>query len=160
MASYRVLPEFLGTVSRRYSTPVASSIVVGLLIVVLSAVYFLVTSVKNAFNDVIAVTGFLFSIFYVFTALAAMTYYRRRIASSAWDFVAVGVLPLGAAGFLGWVFVLSLGRAPWTQRWSLIGIIVAGLVLLISARFILRSAFFQIPRESEVRTTHQRTGRR
>jgi len=160
MASYRVLPEFLGTVSRRYSTPVASSIVVGLLIVVLSVVYFLETSVKNAFNDVIAVTGFLFSIFYVFTALAAMTYYRRRIASSAWDFVTVGVLPLGAAGFLGWVFVLSFSRAPWTQRWSLIGIVAAGLVLLISARFILRSAFFQIPRESEVRTTHRRTGRR
>ncbi len=160
MASYRVLPEFLGTVSRRYSTPVASSIIVGFLIIVLSAVYFLVTSVKNAFNDVIAVTGFLFSIFYVFTALAAMTYYRRRIVGGVWDFVTVGLLPLGAAGFLGWVFVLSFSRAPWTQRWSLIGIVAAGLVLLISARFILRSTFFQIPRESEVRTTHRRSGRR
>jgi len=127
---------------------------------VLSAVYFLVTSVKNAFNDVIAVTGFLFSIFYVFTALAAMTYYRRRIVGGVWDFVTVGLLPLGAAGFLGWVFVLSFSRAPWTQRWSLIGIVAAGLVLLISARFILRSTFFQIPRESEVRTTHRRSGRR
>ena len=85
MASYRVLPEFLGTVSRRFSTPVASSIVVGLLIIVLSAVYFLATSVQGAFTDVINVTGFLFSIFYVFTAFAAMTYYRRRITSSPWD---------------------------------------------------------------------------
>src|SRR6266568_1525217 len=160
MASYRVLPEFLGTVSRRYSTPVASSIIVGFLIIVLSAVYFLVTSVQNAFFDVIDVTGLLFSIFYVFTALAAMTYYRRRIVGGVWDFVTVGLLPLGAAGFLGWVFVLSFSRAPWTQRWSLIGIVAAGLVLLISARFILRSTFFQIPRESEVRTTHRRSGRR
>jgi amino acid transporter len=159
MASYRVLPEFLGSVSRRYSTPAASSIVVGLLIVVLSAVYFLVTSVYNAFNDVIAVTGLLFSIFYIFTALAAMTYYRRRIISGAWDFVAVGVLPLGAAGFLGWVFVLSLSKAPWTQRWSLIGIVVAGVILMLVARFILRSSFFQIARESEV-NTHRRVGRR
>ena len=126
MASYRVLPEFLGTVSRRYATPVASSIVVGLLIVGLSAVYFLATSVQNAFYDVIDVTGLLFSIFYVFTALAAMTYYRRRIIGSPWDFVTVGLLPLGAAGFLGWIFVKSLGNAPWTQRWSLIGIVVAG----------------------------------
>ena len=159
MASYRVLPEFLGTVSRRYSTPVASSIVVGLLIVVLSAIYFLVTSVYNAFNDVIAVTGLLFSIFYIFTALAAMSYYRRRIISSVWDFMAVGILPLGAAGFLGWVFVLSLSKAPWNQRWSLIGIVAAGLVLLLVARFILRSTFFQIARESEV-NTHRRVGRR
>jgi len=159
MASYRVLPEFLGTVSRRYATPIASSVVVGLLIVALSVVYFLATTVQNAFNDVIAVTGFLFSIFYIFTALAAMTYYRSRIAGSAWDFVTVGLLPLAAAGFLGWVFVLSFSRAPWTQRWSLIGIAAAGVILMIFARVILRSSFFQITRESEIRP-HRRFGRR
>jgi amino acid transporter len=156
MASYRVLPEFLGTVSRRYATPVASSIIVGLLIIILSAVYYLATSVQNAFFDVIDVTGLLFSIFYILTALAAITYYRRRIAASAWDFVTVGLLPLGAAGFLGWIFVKSLGEAPWSQRWSLIGIVIAGLVLMLSARLILRSSFFQIARESEVRTSHRR----
>ena len=159
MASYRVLPEFLGTVSRRYATPVASSIVVGLLIVVLSAIYFLVTSVQTAFSDVIAVTGLLFSCFYILTALAAMTYYRRRIVSSAWDFVTVGILPLGAAGFLGWILVKSLFNAPSTQRWSIFGIVVAGLILMLSARFILRSSFFQVPRESEEIRNHRRTGR-
>ncbi len=159
MASYRALPEFLGSVSRRYSTPVASSIIVGLLIVGLSVVYYLATSVQNAFYDVIDVTGLLFSIFYILTALAAMTYYRRRITSSAWDFVTVGVLPLGASVFLGWIFVKSLGNAPWTQRWSLIGIVVAGLILMLSARFVLRSSFYQIARESEV-NTHRRVGRR
>ena len=161
MASYRVLPEFLGTVSRRYATPVASSIIVGLLIVILSAVYYLATSVQNAFFDVIDVTGLLFSIFYILTALAAIVYYRRRIVSSAWDFVTVGLLPLGAAGFLGWIFVKSLGEAPWSQRWSLIGIVIAGLALMFFARFVLRSPFFQIPRESEVRraTAGPGTGR-
>jgi len=113
MASYRVLPEFLSTVSRRYATPVASSVVVGLLIVILSAVYYIGTSVQNAFFDVIDVTGLLFSIFYILTALAAMVYYRRRIVSGAFDFVTVGLLPLGAAGFLGWIFVKSFASAPW-----------------------------------------------
>ena len=159
MASYRVLPEFLGTVSRRYATPVAASIIVGLLIVILSAVYYLGTSVQNAFFDVIDVTGLLFSIFYILTALAAIVYYRRRIVSSAFDFVTVGLLPLGAAGFLGWIFVKSLGEAPWSQRWSLIGIVIAGLVLMVSARFVLRSSFFQLPRESEKISGHRRTGR-
>jgi amino acid transporter len=98
MANYRVLPEFLGTVSRRYATPVASSVIVGLLIVILSAVYYLVTSVQSAFFDVIDVTGLLFSIFYILTALAAVAYYRRRIVSGVVDFVTVGLLPLGAAG--------------------------------------------------------------
>jgi amino acid transporter len=159
MASYRVLPEFLGTVSRRYATPVASSIVVGLLIVILSAVYYIGTSVQNAFVDVIDVTGLLFSIFYILTALAAMVYYRRRIVSGAFDFVTVGLLPLGAAGFLGWIFVKSLGEAPWSQRWSLIGIVIAGLVLMVCARFVLRSSFFSLPRESEEVKGQRRTGR-
>ena len=70
-----------------------------------------------------------------------MTYYRRRIAGRPRDFVTVGLLPLGAAGFLGWVFVKSLGEAPLTQRWSPISIVVVGLVLMLSARFILRSTF-------------------
>jgi amino acid transporter len=151
MASYRVLPEFLGRVSRRYSTPVASSIVVGLLIVGLSAVYFLATSVHTAFGDVIAVTGLLFSIFYILTALAAMTYYRRRIVASVWDFVGIGLLPLGAAGFLGWILVKSLLAATSPQLWSMVGIVASGLLLLLAARFILRSPFFKIARESEER---------
>jgi amino acid transporter len=159
MASYRVLPEFLGTVSRKYQTPVASSVVVGLLIVILSAVYYLSTSVQNAFFDVIDVTGLLFSIFYILTALAAVMYYRRRIVGNAWDFVTAGLLPLGAAGFLGWIFVKSLGNAPWEQRWSLIGIIIAGLILMVVARFGLRSGFFSLPRESEVRSGHRRSKR-
>jgi amino acid transporter len=152
MASYRVLPEFLGRVSRRWSTPVASSIVVGLLIVVLSAVYFLATSVQNAFTDVIDVTGLLFSVFYILTALAAMSYYRRRILSSIWDFVAIGILPLGAAGFLGWVLVKSMLAAPASQLWSMVGIVASGLLLMLAARLILRSPFFQVARESAERS--------
>jgi len=159
MASYRTLPEILGTVSRRYQTPVASSLLVGLLIVILSAVYYVSTSVQNAFFDVIDVTGLLFSIFYVLTALAAVVYYRRRIVSNAWDFVTAGLLPLGASGFLGWIFVKSLGEAPWEQRWSLIGIIIAGLVLMLVARYVLRSGFFSLPCESEIRTSHRRARR-
>ena len=153
MANHRVLPEFLGTVSRRWNTPVAASIIVGLLIIGLSAVYFLATSVQGAFTDVINVTGLLFSVFYILTAFAAMSYYRRRIFNSAWDFIGVGLLPLGAAGFLGWVLVLSLKDAPATQRWSVVGIVAAGVVLMLVARFILRSSFFHIQRESESGTT-------
>jgi amino acid transporter len=151
MASYRTLPTFLGTVSRRYATPVNASIVVGLLIIGLAWVYLLTTSVQNAFNDVVAVSGLLFAIFYILTAAAAMVYYRRRIFSDFWDAILVGILPLGAAGFLGWIVVKSLLSAPSTQRWSLVGVIAMGLVLMLVARLLLRSQFFQIRRESATR---------
>jgi amino acid transporter len=149
MASYRALPPFLATVSRRWSTPVATSVIVGALIIALSTVYFLATSVQNAFFDVIDVTGLLFSAFYILTALAAIAYYRRRIFSGARDFLTIGLLPLGAAVFLGWILEKSLRTAPWPELWSVVGIVAAGLVLMLCARFILRSPFFQIARESE-----------
>ena len=69
----------------------------------------------------IDVTGLLFAIFYILTALAAIVYYRRRIFGGAWDFVSVGVLPLGAAGFLGWMFAKSIRaarRGRSAGRWS------------------------------------------
>ncbi len=58
--------------------------------------------------DVIDTTGLLFAIFYVMTALATIVYYRRRVVSSVRDFFILGVLPLGAAGFLGWMFEQSV----------------------------------------------------
>jgi amino acid transporter len=149
MASYRVLPEFLSNVSRRFSTPVAASIIFGLIVVGLAWVYLLATSVQNGFNDVVAITGLLFAIFYILTALATMAYYRRRIFSNAWDALILGILPLAAAGFLGWMVTKSLLNAPSTQRWSLVGIVASGLILMLCARFILQSPFFQIRRESD-----------
>ena len=148
MASYRVLPQFLANVSRRFSTPVSASIIVGVLIAVLSTIYYLATSVQNAFTNVIDVTGLLFSIFYILTAVTLIVYYRRRLTANVWDAVALGVLPLAAAGFLGWILVKSLLAAPAAEVWSLAGIIIAGLVLLVIARTVLRSSFFQIQRES------------
>src|SRR5215467_9040345 len=149
MASYRALPGFLSNVSRRFATPVYASLFVGILIIVLSAAYYLATSVQNAFYDVIDVTGFLFSIFYIMTALAAMVYYRRRIFTTAWDFFVLGFLPLGAAVFLGAVLVKSILRAPAAQNWSLVGIVAVGLVMMVVARVGLRSPFFHIRRESD-----------
>jgi hypothetical protein len=63
--------------------------------------------------------------------------------------VLLGVLPLAAAGFLGWVFVKSLQAAPPAQVWSLVGVVVAGLLLMLAARFVLRSSFFGTQRESD-----------
>ena len=148
MASYRVLPEFLATISRRFATPVAASILVGVLIIGLTWVYLLATSVQNAFNDVVAVTGLLFAIFYILTALATIVYYRGRVFTKVRDAVLLGLLPLGAAGFLGWVFVKSMQAASAPQVWSLVGVVAAGLLLMLVARFVLRSSFFQTRRES------------
>ena len=61
----------------------------------------------------------------------------------------LGVLPLGAAGFLGWILVKSLQVAPTPQLWTLVAIIGVGIVLMLVARLVLRPQFFHLKRETE-----------
>ena len=147
----RALPPILGNVSPRFATPAIASIVVGVILIAVTWVYLLSGSIANAFTQLINVTGMLYASFYILTALSAVVYYRRRIFGNAWDAVLVGILPLAAAGFLIWIVIRSWQHAPASQRWSLFGIVVAGVVLMLVARFVLRSTFFQIPRESAPR---------
>jgi amino acid transporter len=148
MASHRTLPPILGNVSHRFATPAIGTIIVGAILVAATWAYLLSTSIANVFIDVVSVTGLLFATFYALTGIAAVTYYRRRVFSNAWDAVLVGVLPLASAGFLGWVIVKSLQSAPTSEKWSLVGIVGAGVVLMFVARFVLRSPFFKLPLES------------
>ena len=148
MAGHRVLPMALGNVSRRYSTPVVASVVVGVVLIAVTWVYLLSSSIANAFTQLIDVTGVLYASFYILTALSAIVYYRRHVFSNLWDAVLIGILPLAAAGFLVWIVAKSTMSAPASQRWSLFGILAAGVILMLIARLGLRSSFFQIPRES------------
>ena len=149
MANHRVLPPFLGNVNRRFATPVAASLVFGVVLLGLTWAYLLFTSLENTFNDAIAITALLYAAFYIFTALAAVIYYWRRIFSNVMDAVTLGVLPLGAAGFLGWILVRSVQAAPASQIWTMVAIIAVGIVLMLAARLVLRPQFFHLRRETE-----------
>lgn len=148
MAERRVLPPYLATVSRRFATPVAASVVVGFFVIAITWVYLLATSVQMAFTYVVDATGLLFSAFYVLTALATIVYYRRRILARPWDLVWLGVLPIGAAVFLVWIIFRSMQLAGAPENWSILGVVVLGVILMFVARFGLRSPFFGIARES------------
>jgi amino acid transporter len=148
MASHRVLPAILGNVNTRFATPAVASIVIGVILIVVTWVYLLASSISNAFIALIDVSGVLYASFYLLTATSAIVYYRRRIFSNAWDAVLIGILPLAATGFLVWIVIKSVQNAPQSQRWSLIGVVAAGLILMLAARFILRSPFFRIRLES------------
>ncbi len=152
MAGHRVLPPFLGNVNRRFATPVAATLVVGLTLLGITWAYLFSTSLANAFNDAIAVTALLYAAFYILTALAAITYYWRRVFSNVLDAVILGVLPLAAAGFLGWIFVRSVQAATSPQIWSLVAIVGVGVLLMVVARVVLRPQFFHLRRETEGRT--------
>ena len=121
---------------------------VGALIVAATWAYILATSVQAVFGEVVSLAGLLAAASCILTALATIAYYRRRVFSNVLDAVILGALPLAAAGFLSWIIVKSVQGEPASQRWSLAGIVAAGVIVLGCARFVLRSAFFQTPRES------------
>jgi hypothetical protein len=57
----------------------------------------------------------------------------------------VGVLPLAAAGFLGWIIVKSVAGFTRGENLALAGVIVSGLVMLAVAQ-LNDSPFFKITR--------------
>jgi amino acid transporter len=148
MASHRTLPEFLASVPRRFATPAAASIVFGLIVIALAWIYLLATSVENAFDYVVNLTGLLFALFYILTALAGIAYFRRRIVRNVRDAITVGLLPLASAVFLAWMVTKSMMESPAPQNWSMLGVVVAGLILMLVSRFVLRSPFYRIRLES------------
>jgi amino acid transporter len=148
MAERRVLSPKLSTVSPRFSTPALASVVVGIFVIAITWIYLLATSVQNAFAYVVDATGLLFSAFYILTALATIVYYRRRIMARIGDLIWLGVLPLAAAGFLGWIIVKSMLESVAPENWSILGIVGVGVILMFVSRFALRSPFFSIRRES------------
>jgi len=160
MARYRALPEFLASVPSRFATPAAASIVFGVAVTALAWIYLLVTSVENAFTYVVNLTGLLFALFYILTALAGVAYYRRSIARNVRDAVTVGILPLASAVFLGWMVVKSMAGAPAAQNWSMLGVVAVGVILMLVSRFVLKSPFYGIRLESAPATAGQETGGR
>jgi amino acid transporter len=148
IASYRALPGGLANVAPRFRTPALATITAGVLLLALGWVYLLTTSVQNTFSYVLDNTGILYAVFYCVTALAAVVYYRRRVMSNWREALTIGILPLAAVGFLGWIAVKSILAAPAAQNYALLGFAVVGIILIIVARFGLRSPFFQIRRES------------
>jgi amino acid transporter len=148
IASYRALPGTLANVSQRFRTPALATVVASLLLLALGWVYLLTTSVQNAFSYVLNNTGILYATFYCVTALSAIVYYRRRVLSNWWDALTVGLLPIAAVVFLGYIAIKSILGAPAAQNYSLLGFLVVGIILLLVAKFGLRSSWFQIKRES------------
>ena len=148
IASYRALPGILANVSPRFRTPVVATIVASVILLVLGWVYLLTTSVQSVFGYVLNNTGILYATFYCITALSAIVYYRRRVMSNWRDALTLGLLPVAAVAFLGYVAVKSILSAPAAQNYSLLGFLVVGVILLFVARFGLKSPFFQIKRET------------
>ena len=86
--------------------------------------------------------------FVCITALSAMVYYRRRVLSTWQDALTLGILPLASVVFLAYIAIKNILSAPAAQNYALLGFAVVGILLILVARFWLKSPFFAIKRET------------
>jgi amino acid transporter len=151
MARDRVLPRRLGVISERYRTPALATLLLGGSMIVLGVIDVFATSVASAMDVIINASGVLYSIFYAVTGLAAAWYYRRLIGQSAKNAVMLGLLPLAGAGLLIWVTVKGTQALTHAERYSLLGVGVAGVIMMIVAARVYRAPIFK----AEVETAQE-----
>lgn len=146
-----VLPSALARIHPRFRTP---SVATGLFAVVTFGALWLYlfgsASVAKSFTNVVSTTGLFFTLFYAFTGIAMVAFYRRVAFSSITNVLSVVIVPLASAGFLLWVAYKAVpGLGGWTggileSVYVMLGI---GLILMFIGRYVTRSKYFETPRE-------------
>jgi amino acid transporter len=82
---------------------------------------------ENALYDSITGLSLLIALYYALTGLACAVFFRRRLLSSAREFLLLGVGPLVGAAMLGWLLALSVrdladpGNSYTGQAWLGVG---------------------------------------
>ena len=148
MSRDRVLPRRLGVVSERYRTPAFTTVLLGGVMIIFGIIDIYQSSVANAINDLVAVSGFLYSLFYAITGLAAFWFYRKLVTKSAKDALLLGLLPLAGAALLLWVAFKGGQNLTGAERGILIGLGVVGIILMFVAARVYKAPIFHAKRES------------
>jgi len=105
MAKWGAVPDVIGKIHPRYLTPTVSTIGMGALSAVWTALLIGFNSNQNVLNDSITALGFAVCFYYGFTGLACGWYFRRELFKSVRGFVLAGLLPVLGGGMMGFVFV-------------------------------------------------------
>ncbi len=151
MGADGVLPRALARTHPKFKTPSLATVIIGILAVIGTWVYILgSSSVQNSFDTIVSVDGLLFALFYAFTGITMIAYFRRMIGAGVWNAVSLLLIPLACTAFLLYVVWKSIpGLGGWTSG-SLISLYVLlgiGVVIMIYGRVANASEYFATPRE-------------
>ena len=127
-------------------------VLLGGVMIVFGVIDIYVTSVATAITNLVTVSGFLYSLFYAITGLAAAWFYRRFIGRSVKDALILGLMPIGGAALLLWVAYKGVIGLSSTEALILGGVGVVGVMMLIVARTVYKSPIFQIKAEAATTT--------
>lgn len=159
MARAEAFPDAFGGVSKRFFTPVFSTIAVGVLAVAWYVPGKLIS--ENFLFDSLTALGLMIAFYYALTGFACVIYYRREIPKTVRNFIFIGVAPAIGAVLLSYIFVKALfnfsdpANSYTGQEWlglappAVIGVgmLLIGVVLLFAWRLYKREPFFKRRRE-------------
>ncbi|MGH7489899.1 MAG: APC family permease, partial [bacterium] len=152
MARRGALPARFGAIHEKNRVPGYATVVTG----VLSVIWFvaIVNTSTNVLADVVAGVGFLVSLYYGFTGLACVIFFRRELLKSFANLLTMGILPVLGALILLVVFVRGMmyyavpenvrTRLLWglgIPNWIVIVLVVFGVAFMLIARAKLPDFF-------------------
>jgi amino acid transporter len=162
MAAYRAIPKSFAKIHRRYLTPTVSTIVMGLISIVIYVIMNSIGTSNLVILDAVTCIGLYIAFYYGLTGFACAWYYRRNLTSSARNLWMQGILPVvgglmlyflgGWSVWLDWDVNTGQSYTSWTVpglHWHIGGVFViaflsalAGLLFFIYCR-IAGPAFFK-----------------
>jgi amino acid transporter len=152
MGADGMLPRALARTHPKFKTPSLATVIIGALAVIGTWIYILgSSSVQNSFDTIVAVDGMLFALFYAFTGIAMIAYFRRVAVGGARNVLTLLLIPVVSTAFLLYVVWKSVpGLGGWTSG-SLVSLYVLlgiGAVIMIYVRVTNSSGYFATPREA------------
>jgi amino acid transporter len=151
MGADGVLPRALARTHPRFHTPSLATVIIGVLAVIGTWIYILgSSSVQNSFDTIVAVDGLLFALFYAFTGVTMVVYFRRVGTSGPRNAITLLAIPVISTAFLFYIVWKSVpGLGGWTSG-SLVALYIMlgiGAVIMIWVRLAKTSPYFSTPRE-------------
>ena len=150
MSRDKTLPKRLGTVNRRFSTPVAGLVVMGLVPVIALVLYLASSSLQNTIVTIDSTGGLLFAGYYVVISLYSVWYYRSVLLRDAKEFTLGLLLPLVGAGTLVYVIVKSMPTTAGKVQVVALVLFLIGIPLAYLSRALTKAPFFATRRERYV----------
>jgi len=159
MARAEAMPKAFGDISKRFFTPVVSTVTIG----VLAIVWYLPAKLisENFLFDSLSALSLMIAFYYALTGFGCAFYFRHELKKSAKNLLFVGVAPVIGGLMLTYLFFKSL--SDWTDpansatgaSWfgfappAVIGVgfLLLGVVLLFAWRFHQKEPFFKRRRE-------------
>ena len=154
MAKWGAIPEVFGRIHPRYLTPTVSTLGMGALSIVWTALIVGFDSSQNVLNDSITALGFAVCFYYGFTGLACGWFFRKELFKSVRGFILAGLVPVLGGAMMAFIFVKAwiVESDPnynySTPLWGIqvpivigIGGLLLGIPFMILAFFKLRPYF-------------------